>query len=62
MKSSVYCTSFCNRGHRLSDGKPVSHECAILPVQALTLERDGDVEKAIAILYAARPLRRHPGV
>ena len=37
----TYCTTFCNRAHRLSDGKPVAHECYILNPKALQLEREG---------------------
>jgi hypothetical protein len=52
----VYCTTYCNRGHRLSDGKPVAHECCVLPPRALEAERAGDYELAISILEAAKPL------
>ncbi len=37
----VYCTSFCNKSHRLHDGKPVEHQCYVLNPQALHLERAG---------------------
>jgi hypothetical protein len=52
-----YCTSYCNKGHRLSDGKPIAHECYILPPSALEAERAGDVEKAVELIQAAKPLR-----
>lgn len=35
---SVYCTSFCNHGHRLLDGKPVGHECYVLNPKVLRTE------------------------
>ena len=41
----TYCTTFCNRPHRLSDGKPVQHECYILNPKALQLEREGRFEE-----------------
>lgn len=45
-KDDVYCTSFCNHGHRLSNGHPVNHECYVLKPEALRLERDGRIEEA----------------
>jgi hypothetical protein len=42
----VYCTSFCNHGHQLSNGHPVNHECYILKPEALSLERRGMIEAA----------------
>jgi hypothetical protein len=56
----VYCTSFCNKGHRISDGKPVGHECYVLRPQALKAEADGDVERALEI--GIRTERVHKGV
>jgi hypothetical protein len=53
----IYCTSYCNQGHRMSDGKPVEHECFILPPKALRLERAGDYDGAINAIQAAKPLR-----
>lgn len=46
----VFCTSFCNQMHDMATGKPVEHECCILPPRALRAERAGDVQAAIAIL------------
>lgn len=54
---STYCTSYCNRAHRVSDGKPVEHECAVLPPEAIAAERRGDTGEAIRLIEAARPLR-----
>lgn len=45
-KDDVYCTSFCNHGHRLSNGHPVNHECYVLKPEALRLERDGRIKEA----------------
>lgn len=47
---AIYCTSYCNKGHRLSDGKPVEHECRIIPPAALRAEMEGRFEEAIEIL------------
>lgn len=49
-----FVTSFCNFAHRLSDGKPIKHECWILNPAALQAEREGDYEKAREILTGKR--------
>lgn len=59
---NTYCTTYCNHGHRLSDGKPVDHECHVLPPKALQAERDGDYEQAINLIQEAKPLKAHRGV
>ena len=55
--SDVYCTTYCNFGHRMSDGKPIEHECAILPPEALRAEREGDYKLAIVLIERMKPLR-----
>jgi len=62
MKSNIFCTSFCNQGHRLSDGKPVDHECYVLPTEALHAERAGKFERAQEILALWKDRRPHRGV
>lgn len=57
-----YVTTYCNHGHRMSDGKPIDHECYVLPPEALNREWAGDVAKAIELLQAAKPLKTHRGV
>lgn len=37
----VFCTTFCNKPHRLSDGVPLNHECYVLKPAGLRHERDG---------------------
>lgn len=37
-KTAVYCTTFCNQTHRLSNGWPVGHECYVLNRDLLRLE------------------------
>lgn len=50
MESKTYLTSYCNKPHRVSDGKPIAHECRILPVKALQLEMLGDYPGSQRIL------------
>jgi hypothetical protein len=49
-KSGFYVTTFCNFAHSLRTGRPIGHECHILPVAALEAERNGDMDTAIEIL------------
>jgi hypothetical protein len=35
---SVFTTSFCNKGHLLCDGRPIDHECYVIPPYLLRLE------------------------
>ncbi len=53
--SYFYVTTYCNFAHRLADGKPIRHECRIIPPKALELERAGDTAGAIAVLQSAAP-------
>lgn len=55
-----YVSTYCNFAHRCSDGKPVKHECRVIPPLVLALERRGDYERAISILRATpvRMMRR----
>lgn len=61
-KPKIFCTSFCNHGHRLNDGKPVAHECYVLPPAALDHERNDNYLYAAQAIDRARPLRVHRGV
>ncbi len=60
MGDEIYCTTYCNKGHRVRDGKPVDHECRIIPPKALAAEMAGDYEGAILIMQTtpARMMRR----
>ncbi len=58
----VYCTTYCNKGHRTKDGKPVDHNCYVLPPMALWAERMGDYELAKEVIRDAGTLREHRGV
>jgi hypothetical protein len=57
-----YVTTYCNHAHRLSDGKPIDHNCYVLPPAALQLERDGKFAEAIEVLERAKPLRESLGL
>ncbi len=59
MDHGIYQTSFCNRGHRVHDGRPVEHECERLSPQGLLAERAGDVDKALELFQAFR--KKHGG-
>lgn len=50
----VYCSTYCNQGHRVSDGKPVGHECIIIPVKALHAEMGGDYSTALSIMLHSK--------
>ena len=58
--TTLYCSSYCNKAHRTTDGKPVQHECRILPIRALQAEMAGDFELAQRLLQEApaRYMRR----
>jgi hypothetical protein len=56
----AYVTTYCNKPRRMVDGKPIKHECYILPTLALKREREGDVRGAIdAIMHS--PRKTHNG-
>jgi hypothetical protein len=50
MRKKFYITTFCNFAHNVKTGRPIGHECYILPVSALRAEMAGDYDKAISIL------------
>lgn len=47
---TIYCTSFCNFGHVVETGRPVGHECYILPPAMLKAEMEDNYELALEIL------------
>lgn len=49
-KRTTYVTTFCNFSHVVETGRPIGHECYILPSAALRAERDGNTDRAIEIL------------
>lgn len=64
-----YVTTYCNYPHRLKDGKPIEHECYVIPPTALQAEIAGDYRLACDIIQANkthnewnhRNLLRHRG-
>lgn len=54
---NTFCTTYCNRAHDVKTGRPIDHECHVLPPAAIKAEMDGDTAKASEILNAARPMR-----
>jgi len=58
-KPKTYVSTYCNFAHRMSTGRPIGHECIVIPPAALEAEREGDFDKAIAILQ--RSSRRPVG-
>ena len=58
----IYVSTFCNFAHRLVDGKPIEHECRVLPPRALQHEIQGDIPGAIAILQATPAVWMRRGV
>lgn len=53
MNPPTYVSTFCNFPHRLDTGRPVGHECYILPPAMLRAELAGDYDGAAEILSAA---------
>lgn len=44
---AYYCTSFCNFAHSLKTGRPIGHECYIIPPAALRIERERGANAAL---------------
>lgn len=57
---NFYVSTYCNFTHRVRDGKPVEHECRIIPPAALKAEMAGEISKACDIMRASpvRMMRR----
>lgn len=45
-----YLTSYCNQYHDVITGKPIDHECIVIPPNALKAEMEGDTDKAIELI------------
>ena len=60
--NDFYVTTYCNKAHRCSDGKPIKHECRILPHQAIAAERSGDYARAIELISNDKPRYMRRGV
>ncbi len=60
----TYCTTFCNMPHNVRTGKPVQHECYILPPAALKAEMVGDYDQACYLIDKQKEMgkrRAHKG-
>jgi hypothetical protein len=57
---STFTTSFCNFPHNLKTGRPVGHECYVLPPLALAAERADDLDLANRILASSNFRSRRP--
>lgn len=60
--SERFLTSFCNHPHRMVDGKPIAHECYVLPTAMLVAERRGETESAFEIFQKWKNRRAHKGL
>lgn len=58
----IYLTTYCNRWHEIERGRPIGHECHVLPPAAIRAEMRGEFEEAIGKIERAKPLRTHGGV
>lgn len=61
-EGDYYVSTYCNFAHRMKDGKPIAHECRIIPPQALHKEREGDIEGAIEIMRSSPTRMMRHGV
>ena len=57
-----YLTSYCNQAHRVKDGKPVDHECRMIPPAALQAEMDDQLDVARQMLESAPRTYMRKGV
>jgi hypothetical protein len=46
MAGDMYATTYCNRPHDVTTGRPIGHECYILSPKGLQAERRGDHDTA----------------
>lgn len=60
--SDRYVTTFCNHPHRTSDGKPIGHECYVLPTEVLVAERNGNTSRALEVLNGWKKRKVHKGL
>jgi hypothetical protein len=57
-----YVSTYCNHAHRKKDGKPMQHECRIIPPAALRAEQGEDYDLATTILGETRPVIMRHGI
>ena len=54
LAGNFYVSTFCNFAHNKKTGRPIGHECVIIPPAALKAEMAGDYDKANAIMQRKR--------
>lgn len=59
--SESYVTTYCNFPHRMRDGKPINHECRVIPLKVLRLETEDKISEAIEVMKRS-PMRMCMGV
>lgn len=57
---NIINTSYCNQAHHLRTGRPVGHECYVLPPSALAAEQAGDLDLASRIMLTSNFKARGP--
>lgn len=62
MAIDIFQTSYCNKGHDMKTGRPINHECVVLPPEVLKAERDDRIDDALDIIDSKKPLRQHRGM
>jgi hypothetical protein len=62
MKRKTHTPPFCNKPHRIDDGKPIKHECFVLPTEYLCSERAGDRDRAKEVLDSWKKRKPHKGL
>lgn len=51
---ALYATTYCNHGHSTITGRPIAHECYVIPPGALRLEIHGFYAEAIELMQRAK--------
>ncbi len=55
----IYVSTYCNFQHRVKDGKPIEHECSIIPPRALRAEMDGNYTLANDLIDEGKTMLRY---
>lgn len=55
----AYVTTFCNFPHRLRDGRPIGHECYVIPPAALRAEVAGNIALACDLIQTGKTVRQY---
>ena len=52
---TYYVSTYCNFAHNLKTGRPIGHECRVIPPAALRAEMADDFETAIRLMRDSAP-------